>query len=434
MARPLHTSWILTLLALSVGLPPLLARPAHAGGFSNLDFGSRRNGMLAVTGRPDDATAIYHNPAGLSLVEGTQFYHQQTWAFIDLGLRYYDSQGRLRPDHELSPDWNVGFLPFFGFTSDLGSERWHLGLGIYAPNAYGALMPKDEPSRYDVTQALFIASQAAASLAYEVDSRLTVGVGLSLMYIYLNAQRTMSALVLQDPDRRFDSAEEAKPFDATLDLTGQDLTWGANVGLLLEMVPGLRFGASFTKGTEVLLEGDATLTQADGTVQKTRHHTTMALPYNLRAGLNWEPLPYLELGVDVYYWHYQVYQEQRSELDEPILGLEEIVAPKDYGNAWNWCVGMLYRTTPDLELMLGYQRDYTPIPESTFSMDVPLPDMHGVSAGARWNVSKHWRLGLAFVRNWYNLIDVRHSELSPPANAKGHGGNTEFSFDLSYGL
>ncbi len=421
----------------SMALPALLAllaapQAALAGGFSNLDFGIRRVGMMAVTGRPDDVSAIFHNPAGLTLEDGTRLYHHQTWAYIDMGVRLYDSEGVLRPDHDMEPDWNVGVIPFLGFASDLGTYDWQLGVGIYSPNAYGAALPEDEPTRYHATQALFIATRATAALAYEATDRLSVAAAVSLVHVYLTATRMMSALVLQDPDHRFDAPADSEAFDAPLAPPGRVGPGHVELGMLLRLTDDLRFGAAFTRGSGVALEGDVTLTQPDGRVESTTHTTTMIIPSGIRAGLNLELAWDLELGIDIYYWHYQVYQEQRTTLGEPLMGMTTLVSPKNYGNSWNWCIGLLYRPAEELDLMMGFQQDYSPIPEETFSLDTPTTDMVGFSAGARWRVSESLRLGLAVMRNWYTLIHVQNSQTDPPSNAKGHGGNSEIAFEVSY--
>ena len=194
----------------------------------------------------------------------------------------------------------------------------------------------------------------------------------------------------------------------------------------------VRLGASFTRGSAVSLQGDVKLTQPDGRLEETTHTTSMVIPSSIRAGLNWELAPDIELGLDIYYWHYQVYQEQRTTLSEPLMGMQTLVSPKNYGNSWNWCIGLLYRIVPDLELMMGFQQDYSPIPEETFSLDTPTTDMVGFSAGARWQASDTLRVGLGVMRNWYTLIDVQKSQTDPPSNAKGHGGNSEIAFEVSY--
>lgn len=419
--------WPALLALLGLLLP---AGTALAGGFSNLDMGVRRMGMLAVTAKPDDGTAIYHNPAGLTLLEGTHFYHSQSWFIVDLGIKLYDSEGKLRPDYEMSPEWNVGAIPVLAVSSDLGTERFRLAMGIYAPNAYGAKLPKDEPTRYHATDALFLAARASVAAAYEITDRLSIGAAVSLIYVHLTASRFMNASVLANPDLRFLPPEETAAGDAELAITGRDLTFGWDVGLLFKPLDTLYIGFKFSSGAPITLRGDVKLTNSDGTVERAKHVTSMVIPFELRAGINWEFVKDWELGLDVYWWHYQVFQDQRTILSQPIMGIGEFRDPKNYGNSLNWCIGLLYRIHPAVELMFGFQEDYTPIPDATFTLENPSRNQKGISFGVRWQVLDNLRLGLAFVRNWFELPDIQESISTPPSNAKGHGGNTEFGFDL----
>ena len=186
--RPLRFGAVLLLPAL-LSLAP---REAAAGGFSNLDFGIRRMAMFAVTALPDDGTAIFHNPAGLTLVKGTSIYHHQTWILVDLGFKMYDTAGQLQPDHEIGPSWNVGAIPFLGVASDFGVERLRAAVAVYVPNAYGAVLPKSEPTRYHVTKALFAAGRATAGVAYDITDQLSIGATVSFVFVYLTAEREMS--------------------------------------------------------------------------------------------------------------------------------------------------------------------------------------------------------------------------------------------------
>lgn len=427
-----HVTCVLTLATLAAAG---VSSSATAGGFHNADVGTRRMGMFATVARPDDPTAIFHNPAGLVLTTGTQFYTSLSLFFLDIGLRMYDSEGVLRPeDHEIRPDWNIGALPFIGISSDLGTERLRLGFAAYAPNAYGAALPDDEPTRYHATRVLFLGSRATASLAYEVSPKLSVAASASLVHLYLTAQRFMNPLVLQDPDHRFDDPAVTKEYDSTLALDGQGFSWAVDVGVLLRPLETLSIGVAFFGGSSVRLRGDVELTSPDGTVDSTTHRTDMVIPFTLQGGINWEFAPDFEIGFDYRYYHYQVFQEQYTVLEEPLMGMSEMRDAKNYGNSGNWCIGLLYRPLESVELMAGYQQDYTPIPDQTYSLDNPSRDQRGIGFGARWQATGRHRVGLSFVRNWFDLVDVQESTANPPANAKGHGANFEVGLDWMWRL
>lgn len=438
----------------------LLPSTGTAGGFSNPDFGIRRVGMFAVTARPDDVTAIFHNPAGLTLLDGTQFYHAQSWFMMDLGMRLYNSKGELNPGKEIHPTLNVGAIPFIGFASDCGTKDFRLGFGIYAPNAYGAALPDDQPTRYHATQALFLSSRATLAAAYKITEKLRIGAAISLVHVYLTKTQYMNLNMLpigdstpSDPkwDGRFKSPEKTGATDMLLKMDGQDWTWSADLGILFHPIPTLRIGAAFSGGSNINLEGTVSLTKSTcpvgsqdcrlkdhlGKVSRTTHKTAMVIPFELKGGFNWEFVKDFEIGADVYYWHYQVLQDQVTHLrDSKALfgfdGLTELRDPKNYGKSWAWNVGLLYRVVPSLELMVGYQMDFTPIPKQTYTLENPSTNQKGISMGIRWQIDDRWRVGLAYVRNWFDLVNVQESVGKPPTNAKGHGSNNEFAFDFGY--
>jgi long-subunit fatty acid transport protein len=150
--------------------------------------------------------------------------------------------------------------------------------------------------------------------------------------------------------------------------------------------------------------------------------------------VSWQLVDDFELAADVRYWHYQVLQEQRSILKERIAGLEEIVDQRNYGNSLNVAVGLRHSFAPGWDFMLGYQRDYSPIPDRTVTLDSPARDRHGVATGIRWQARDDLRVGLAWLRNWYDLTENQQSPSLPPNNAKGTGANMAFGLDVSWSL
>ncbi len=407
---------------------------SQAGGFSNLDFGIRRMGMRAITAHPDDPTAVMHNVAGLTFTKGTHFYTFQSVIVADIAFQMYDSKGKLQPGHDITPDWNVGMAPFFSVVSDLGTEKLRVALSLFAPNAYGAMLPKDEPTRYHATEALFLNTRLAASVSWDFTDWFTVGATINAQHIILTAKRIMNPNVLVNPDQRFLPVEQTQSADADLDIMGQDFGWSWDVGVLFRPVKGLYIGGSFFSGNLVKLRGTAKLKNPDGTIDKASQETQLAIPFIMKGGVHWEITPAFEVGFDVTYWHYQVHQVQRTELSAPLQGLTELVSPMNYSNSWMWSVGLLCRVIPELELMMGYQKDYTPIPNEALSLENPTRDSDSFSVGLRWTINERVRVGAALSRTWFSLIDNQVSIGLPPTNAKGHGGTTFFAAEVDVRL
>ena len=436
--------WVAALAALACSLP-IWAGPSRAGGFSNLDFGIRRMGMFAVTAIPDDGTAVFHNPAGLTLLEGTQFYHSQSWFVIDMGFRMYDSEGVLRPDHEIRPTINIGAIPFLGLSTDFGVKGLAVGFAVYAPNTYGAALPEDEPTRYHVTSALFIASRATLAAAYDVTQHLSLGLSVSLINVYLTASQYMNLKMMatEDWDMRFESPAATRDSDFKFTVEGMEWTAGFDLGLILRPIPTLRFGVAFSSGSPVELEGDVTVKDWDPAQKKWttystgRHKTTMVIPMTLRAGFNWEFIDGFQIGADIYWWRYSALQEQRTRLSGDVvtkLGMNQMVQAKNNTDSWNWNVGLFYSPIPELDLMMGYQEDYTSTPDKMVTLDNPSRDQRGIGVGLRWRIRDDLRIGLAYVHNWFESTDIQNNINAPPSNMKAHGASHAAGLDILWRL
>lgn len=427
-------AWLAATLVIA-SLAPAVAR---AGGFHTTDFGARRNGMLAVVGRPDDVTAIYHNPAGLTLLQGTQVYLTAEYTQASLGFRFYDSEGKLKPDRELTPDQNWAIVPFLGVASDLGTKDLRVGLALYAPNLYGASLPESAPSRYHLTRGFFFATHLTGTLAYRVNPKFSIGASISAVYMIMQGTQYMNPLVVMNPDLRFDTPDNVRQRDLKVSLDGRGWTWDWNVGVLIHPIPSLGIGLSFTSGADVSLKGDVKIRPVgSGAVTQTIGQTTkMKIPFTLRMGVNWEFVKDFQVGVDFSYWHYQVFQEQVMELERPIEGIPGTTqrTPKSFGNAWNLSGGFLYRVIPELDLMIGVQRDTSPIPTRTMTVDNLNRGLTSLATGVRWRATNWMQVGVTYMRSWADLLEIQDSVTSPPTNGKGHGGMNHVSAELMFRL
>jgi len=420
------------------------ALPAQAGGFHTPDFGTRRCGMLAVMGKPDDLTAIFANPAGLVLQSGTNVYLTAQATFVDLGFKFYDSDGKLRgtirDDAELRPTTSWGVLPFLAVGSDFGTKHLRGGLAFYAPNFFGATLPANEPTRYHLVSGFFAAVHMTGALAYEFTEKFSVGAGISAVYLRQQGAQFMNDKVSADPDLRWDDSQAVRKSDRRVDLVGEGWTWDWNVGLLFRPLKTLGIGFSFISGANVTLKGDIKtkavtgFTTPDlggkpiyGPTTSAKQTTTFTIPFTLRAGINWEFVKGVEFGFDMFYWHYQTLQEQVMK-----VGGLEMRTPKNYNNAWNISTGLMYRPIPQLDVMIGYQHDATPIPTSTLSLDNITRSHNGISMGVRWRALKWLQVGLTYQRTWYELLNIQDSVLNPPVNGKGHGSMQHVALDLAF--
>lgn len=400
----------------------------QAGGFSNLDIGIKRCGMFAVVANPDDVSALYHNPAGLLNLKGNQIQVFNSLFLVGLGIKMYDSNYELYPkDHEIKPTQFWGLGPFIGYATDFGSKRWRFGTAIYFPNAYGGFMPENEPTKYHLISGYFIAGAVNITGAFKVTKQMYIGAGLNIYHIITHGKRIFNIFVDGDPDLRFNPQPNQEMGDFRLEMDGSGTAVGMNVGIILKPTENFRIGVTMTTGASTDIRGDIKATTYSGSELKTKYTNPTVLPLTLRAGISWSFQKDWEVAFEVVYWHYQVFVSNKYILDDEIVpGMKELVEPRNYTNSYQFSVGIRYKPHKRVEFMLGYERDWSPIPDSAVSIDNPTRDFHGIGVAVRWTVSRVVRLGLAYVRNWYKKVDTKDSVQHPPMNMTGQGHNNQF--------
>jgi long-subunit fatty acid transport protein len=409
--------------------------PADAlgGGFGVPDIGARKTSMGAVVGRPDDLSAIYHNPAGLVLSRGTNLYlatglmlpasafELRPWAGSD---RYLVEQpganGYYSP---VGPDRAFGVIPMLTASSDLGRDDLAIALSIYFPNAVGGSFPEGSTARYHLITSYLVAGHLTAAIAYRPHRFIAVGVAGSLIHVRTAARRFLyPVLGGMDLGGLLGS-------NAELSIDGQDWKGQATLSFLLTPHRRLSVGAALLTRVNVELDGAVTLRAGTDSLTpftwSGTQSTSLFFPWTLQVGANVDVLPWLELGLEIRHYFYADFVEQRTTI-EGIPMLKELVIPKRYHDSTQASGGLRARLPfhPPLELMAGLHYDRTPAPSSTVSLDQPSFNHLGLHTGLRYRLGPRLRLALSYAHFFYlERGTERSAQESPPSNyrASGHG-------------
>jgi long-subunit fatty acid transport protein len=258
LARPHRSGEIATMslrvFALAAGTAGALAaglaaKPARAGGFGIPEIGVRRTAMATVIGRPDDGSAIYHNPAGLVLSRGLALY-------VSVGLSLLDTEFRLKPWPEsdrllgampeadgyyapVRPTRAMGVIPMLAATYEVLPGRLVAGAGVYVGNAQGAAFERGGVTRYHLIDGYVVAPQLTASAAYRLRETLSLGASVGLLHLRVHGRREVypiidgmdvSSFVGTRPELELDGSGWAPAW--TVAAFGQPhprISWGATI-------------------------------------------------------------------------------------------------------------------------------------------------------------------------------------------------------------
>ncbi len=416
-----------------------LSSAAHAGGFGIPEMGTRRTGMAAIVGRPDEPAAVFQNPAGLTTMHGVRLYASFGLAFVstEFRLRPWQDSDRFLDDPVDSegyypaqkPTRAIGAIPMLVATADLWQGKLFGAFSLYVSNATGAQFRRDAVTHYHLIDGYVVAPQASISLAYKLSPRLSVGGSLGVVNPRVHGQRFVfpiingmdaSVLVGTEPE-------------LTLDGSDWRPTW--NLGVFAAPVEGLTVGASITSRVNANLQGPVVVQYSADAPRpdrlEGRHSTELMLPWTFLAGANYDVTPRVEVGAELRYWLYRQYDRQYTAVENIFL-VTELETVKDYHDSQQVSGGVRVHDLarlPRVELMLGTHYDRTPAPPRTVTLDQPTFSHIGLHSGLRWTRGRY-RLSATYIHYWYDIPRIEDSITSPPSNIQGDGNNDIFSLSF----
>lgn len=484
---------LVSLCILIEGTSLLGVSPAEAGGFTITVMGGRRTGMMTSLARPDDLTALLHNPAGLAYQPGVRTHLSISSAFLDTSFRLKSLDPERYPEinpkgcgtgsnkpcpwpidqegyyaEKIGPEKTFGVLPFLAASTDLAfitpkAKDFVVGLAIYSPMFYGAFLPEAAPTAYHIIEGTFVVISATAGVGWRINDKISIGASVSYNYMRLSFAQKYSAIDMltaagEAPDD-FSKMAQSLVGDIRLDYTGVDHGIGWGLGILMQPSNWLAIGFNYTGASPARFEGDLALralgklvTDPNGLSAVMRDFgmkvpeelaVEMPIPHALMLGINISPLWWLEFGMDFRVWLYNFYSEQAlipiykdndPDLEEPISA-DSLSRDKNYGASFEFAAGFLFRPLKRFkawELMMGGFYDHSPIPDETFTLDNPSLTMVAFSVGTRILVAKHWRLSASYMIQVFLPRDITTSTTSPPTNAQGQGINHLPGLEVEY--
>lgn len=432
-----------------------LLRPGlvFASGLSAAEFGGEHGNVVTT-----DPTAIYFNPAGIALGEGTRLYvsgmlalRRGTWTHTQAPSEATDPPGAAGADTGEARFSNVLAAPALAVTTWL--RRLALGAGFYVPFGGsvhwnpGPRVPNsaDFPLTADGVQRWHIIEGSVRSLYFTLGAGMRLGpVSLGLTgnlirsSVAFRQARSFSGMPV-DPGREGRTA---------IDVAG----WQGSVGLgiMVEAMPErLWLGASYQAQPgfgPIHLDGTLTITDESGASGSRAVTYTSALPEVIRAGVRLRPIlgrhpVELRAYGDLTRW---------SRLQSQCISLEGqpcAVFPdgtdatpgastvQNIRRRWKDTYGAnlaaSYWLRADLELFAGAGYATAATPDATLDPMLPDADNFRFTVGARVAVGPGWHLtaGLTDVQ-FVSRDNTGRSILSdaqiPTRRADGGGRYTQW--------
>lgn len=358
----------------------LSAQTASAAGFqlteqSSLGAGRAYAGAGIVG---DDLSAVHYNPAGMTLLPGTQMQAGSVW--IEVNAEYDHKDGSSENGRYKGQAIPAGYI-----THQLTDDVW-LGLGLTVPFGMGTDYDKDWKGAERGYTSTILTFDINPNVAWKVNDFLSVGGGISLQYAKAKLGASMGTHPL------YGNVGYGK-------INADSWDWGWNIGAMFSPTEKIRLGLSYRSSITHDAEGDFTFAagHAGSLMQLTSgtydSKATVKTPDTIMFTTTWEATDNLRLSTLIRWAKWSNFKALTIEND----GFASKTYDNDWEDTWLFSVGADYKLNDAWTMRGGVAYEKDPVGDNSKRMAViPDTDRLWLSFGATWNASKNFQIDGGF--------------------------------------
>src|SRR6266852_8159459 len=228
------------------------ASQAHASAFALIEQNASGmgNAYAGAAAAAEDASTIYYNPAGMSLLPGGMQVSAGL-ALINLSAKFSDSGSTAAPGPRPlgSNGGDAGGLatvPNVYFAMDV-APNWKVGVGVSVPFGLKTEYDADWIGRFQAIKSDISTLNINPSASYNLNETTSLGFGLNYQSI----------------DAEFTNAVNLGGSEEIADIKAKDNSgWGYNLGAMFQLAPDTRLGVSYRSSIKYHLTGTATFSSS----------------------------------------------------------------------------------------------------------------------------------------------------------------------------
>jgi len=450
-----------SLVALVVVAVAGSSQPAQGAGFllfeqSGRAMGSAYAGEGAIAA---DATTVYYNPAGMTLLPGTQFAASGFGVYTRTHFQNRGSHFSEEVGGGPIPGINGGnaggfaLLPTFFLTHQL-MDRVSVGIGMSAPFGLETEWDRGWVGRYHARLSRLQTININPSIAVKVTDWMSVGAGAnaewanavlsnnldmgSLCQIF-GAQQGIPPAVCTD----LLGLQPGKT-DGYVRLEGDDWSAGYNVGFLFTLRPGTRIGVTYRSRIKHTLTGDAGFTvpqkaeilrTQSGALVNTGVTASATLPDRAAVSLYQELRHDLVFLADATWTNWPLFQELQFNFQNPKQ--PTVTEPEDWINSVRYSLGLVYKFDPRWTFRGGFAYDPTPVPSAVrLTPRIPDGDRYWLALGVGIQPTSRIRVDLSYAHIFSPQVSTRNPDPVTGARLIGNFQSAAdlFAFQITYDI
>ena len=424
MKQPIHITGLagIALAGLALG-----SSTSHAAGFALIEqsVSGLGNAYAGAAASAEDASTIFFNPAGMTLLDGQQVVAglhiiKPSTKFTDNGSKStitgFNTSGGNGGD-----SGKLGVIPNLYYVADINNEM-KFGLGINVPFGLATEYDDDWQGRYQAVKSAVEAININPSLAFKINPQWSVGVGANIQYFKAELTNAVdfstaclgtalapncAALGLGTPQN--------PATDGFADISGTSWGFGYNLGVLFAPTEATRIGLAYRSQVKHSLDGTADFTLATAMTNPALAPLAAAfvdqgvtadvdLPSTLSLSLFHQFTDAWAVLADFTRTGWSSYQEMKIEYDNDRT-------PSVEENKWEdnnrYSVGVNFTPNQTWTYRAGLAYDETVVPSAELrAARIPGNDRTWLALGLGYQISKNLAFDLGYAHLFVKDADI----------------------------
>jgi long-chain fatty acid transport protein len=409
-----------TLTISLLSLATVAPRSAEAGGIELYEIASPDIGLASAgySARAQDASTLFKNPAGMSLLQGSQ---------LQGGLQLTYGSVTFSPDAGTSPRLGnndggnaIGALPAASgfYVYDL-SEKFKIGLGMLNYFGLAEKYNNDWVGRYYVQSGALLGMSVMPAASFKATDWLSIGAGLNAMYGYMKTDIAIN---------------NGSPVDGQMRVKDDTWGFGADVGVLIEPCEGTRIGLTYLSPLKLDFQATPTISVAGGNLGSLltppRLDLGMTVPQSVMAGFYQELSPKWAIMADLGWQQWSQFGEVQVGVDTTFTGSPHVVTGNlKYQDTWHGALGAQYRLSDKWQFMGGVAFDSSAVDSANRTVTLPMGQAWRFGVGASYQLSQAINVNAAYEFLWAgNMAVTQGSDASSRGQVSGSFNDSWFCF------
>src|SRR6266480_2181405 len=375
---------------------------AHASAFALIEQSASGlgNSYAGAAAAAEDASTIFYNPAGMSLLPGGMQVSAGL-ALINLSAKFSDSgstpgAGGRPLGNDGGNAGDLSTVPNVYFAMDVAPD-WKVGVGVSVPFGLKTEYDPAWMGRFQAIKSDISTLNINPSVSYKLNQTVSFGFGLNYQSI----------------DAEFTNAVDLGATEELAVIKAKDNSgWGANLGAMFQLAPDTRLGVSYRSSIKYHLTGTATFS-ASNPFPSANVNTDIKVPDSESIAVQHRLNPAWTLLADVTRTGWSKIKELAINLDSG--GPLSPPTPENFRNTWRVGVGAVHRYDDAWSIKMGFAFDQTPVNDTDRTARLPDNNRLWLSVGGQYKLSKDGTLDFGYAHLFIKDAPINQLNPTPPA-------------------